>query len=175
MCLYVKSQSICYHGLRYATKDIKCFKVLRKSLLSPYHEFQYEYDSVFETRLLASFEMSDEHAYDFCNTMEQQMKTIVHEYNGIRKARYNIYKRSPNNIYEPTVKITNGFHSYRFKLYAYSSYAYRSRVDCVVVECIIPKHSWYYVGDFGDDVCYASERIQIVRKLPECEREVCLL
>lgn len=140
MCL-VRSNIFC--GPRYAIKDIICYKVLRKGLFgetfdgiyySPYKFFRYK--------------LKERVSSNFSFTLSTSTSFLPQE-------EYNRLKSLENfNC------VTQGLHSFK---YLSAAIGHNIRfVGGVVVECIIPKGSWYYEGTGNELV---SDNIIINKEL----------
>lgn len=69
------------------------------------------------------------------------------------------------NREKTTYQITEALHSFKYlKNCKEDSYSVRvihfmNTYDQVIVKCVIPKGSEYYVGKFGRSICYASDKL----------------
>lgn len=59
--------------------------------------------------------------------------------------------------------VSEGLHSFGEFKNAYKQYKY-DKCERVVVKCIIPKGSQYYIGKFDEHLSYASEKLTYVKK-----------
>lgn len=158
MCQYVRTTNKS-HGLRFATKDIECFKVMMFPLISPIQKFIYKYNKLYSTPLMMSFETQDE--FETCDDMVHRSRCIVSEYNRI------IFHRKYVNESSTIRMIISGFHSYANMPDAQNDINYNRNVYNDIVRCIIPKCSWYYVGDYNGYPSYVSDHIIIDRRVLE--------
>lgn len=60
--------------------------------------------------------------------------------------------------------VSEGLHSFGEFKNAYKQYKY-DKCERVVVKCIIPKGSQYYIGKFDEHLSYASEKLTYVKKI----------
>lgn len=136
MCL-VRTDINC--GPKYAIKDIICYKILCKNdknniYYSPYQFFAYELNK----RVSSDFSFR----VPFLGMPSPQLE-------------YNFLKLFKNFDY-----VRQGLHSYKYLSHAIG-YSYRIAKGCVM-ECTIPKGSWYYEGSDYDLV---SDNIIINREI----------
>lgn len=147
--------------LRYATKPIKCYKYLDKNLKPIYYDFQYELGKVCESELRCERILSfiPIQCYDYTKYF-----IIEDSPNYIRDCRLNSYFVRHDLInarYIHSNCIAEGFHTYKepvkdIVIYTFQPYN--------LYECEIPAYSWYYEGEYGTSVSYASDHL-IVKKL----------
>lgn len=162
MCLYLKHLTP-----RYATKDIVVYKWLLPCIdgtaLSPFKNFKYEYNKVYTSPLLRSVN------YRFFTWGNRKYTLISVPRYKTRQNKTYIESLVPASAYvEDTVEI--GFHTLD-SIEAAKDYKGchlgmpRSTSLC---KCIIPKHSWYYIGDDGE---LASDQI-IIKEQPDPQYQI---
>ena len=72
-----------------------------------------------------------------------------------------------NNTIDRSSYITKGLHSFAILhdcMNDANSWAFTNN-KTVLVKCVIPKGSCYYVGEFGGDKSYASDKLVYVEEL----------
>ena len=158
MCLYVRTTNK-NHGLRFATRDIESFKIMMFPLISPIQKFLYGYNRLYSTPIRMSFETQDD--FETCDEMEHRIRCVISEYNMIAMHRKYINENNTLRM------IISGFHSYADITDAESDMIYKKNAYHNIVKCIIPKHSWYYVGDYKGYTSYVSDHIIIDRTVLE--------
>ena len=138
--------------IKYAVKNIPCYKVIHYSGNSAWFHFLYEYNKVYETPLKFSYEDIKLSNDTLCD-MKTRLRFLNMDIKYISdKSRYN------HNINE----LSMGFHSYANYYDAINDYLYHSLWEYVVAEFVIPKGSWYYVG-YADGVAnYVSDHIKMI-------------
>lgn len=149
--------------LRYATKPIKCYKYLDKDLKPIYYDFQYELGKVYESELryerVLSYEFIPIERYDILK--HYVIRNVPNYIKDCRLNSYFVRQDLVNAKYIRRNCIAEGFHTYKeptkdIVLYTFQPYN--------LYECEIPAHSWYYEGEYGNSVSYASDHL-IVKKL----------
>lgn len=141
MCLVITK----FNKLKVAQEDIKCYKILYKSIIHPdllaaqFQNFNYELGKTYSTNMSVSYDCS---AY------------------GLSFFRYTFYKLFNNFL---DVKgVNQGFHSYvKLKNAINERNANLNYKSLIIVECIIPKGAKYYKGKYLCYDGYVSDSIKI--------------
>lgn len=170
MCLYLKS-----YTPRYATKDIKVYKLLRHNkngtLVSPFKMFPYELNKVYTSPLLRTvgyFDLKYLGLYPETSVRSKSTKNniILVPYHNQRVNDFGfitgiyIEKLIPVISYVENT-VDKGIHVFSNENAAEMFLAKEKLLTIHLYECTIPKGSWYYIGEFGE---LASDQI-IINKL----------
>jgi hypothetical protein len=140
MCLYSHSVTPLI-----AEKDITVYKVLDKSLLSPYESFEYEFNKLFSTS------KEDKHIiYDEFKWQYGTVKAIIH------KGYFHAFQDKISA--EQEVDMLTSFDYEEEDKYIKDEY----KDHYFVYEAVIPKGSRYFLG-YSNEIC--SEEIIIKQKL----------
>lgn len=130
-------------GPKYATKDIICYKVLLKGLFGePFHGIYYSPYKFFKYKL--NERVSSNFSFRLSPTLPS---TPQKEYRYLKNLRVFDF-------------VSQGLHSFK---YSFAAIGHNMRfIGGVVVECTIPKGSWYYEGAENELV---SDNIIINREI----------
>jgi hypothetical protein len=135
MCLRLKENYEAY----VAEKNIICFKSLRIKHFKASEKYEAKDLYITPFRRVK---------IDLGNTYISDIKIIGYNYGK------NLVKVS---------KVSQGLHSYKLKKDCISSTKLQMsglfQCDFAIARCIIPAGSVYYVGEFGNSICYASNKI----------------
>lgn len=157
MCCFLDKSN---YAPRYATRDIKCYKVMHRSsedsYKSPIYNFEYKLGELYKT------EMSKIHNKALIDKNLNNMYRRPALRGKISSLMFTLkqYKTQyiPSEVY-------NGFHTYIKYPQSLSTWASEW---CCIVECIIPKGSWYYVGETqANSECYVSDQLILSKEVTE--------
>lgn len=93
-------------------------------------------------------------------------KFIKYDYKGRYVTPYQDFRVSIGKTYESKIRKTS-FNEIEEGLHSFANYEdckgkANTFYNCVVVKCIIPKGSWYYIGKFSNYKSYSSNRLKYV-------------
>ena len=79
-------------------------------------------------------------------------------------------------LYLPTAEIVKGFfettdYIFMSKHEVQAAIDDGDNIDDIVVECVIPKGSKYYIGTFYDKISYASDTLTYVKIIKDSKEE----
>lgn len=158
MCLNITNDKYDI-GIRYAVTDIECYMIVKPSLSSIDDDYSFIIGDIFETETKDMIDVCENllnEKYE-CLSMKDLQALLIQELH-----RINIQRNSPYHFR----RIVSGFYSY-LTLEDATDELLNIFTDkmYMIVECIIPKHTWYYMGKnsyvFRQKVAYMSERIMI--------------
>lgn len=163
MCLTRRSNS----GPKYATEDIVVYKILSPDLLSPYQEYQYELNK----KVCSPLEFNI--TYGAIDKSSKKLKYNEHFY---ERRWFNAFKviitlpkinKASNYFYY--WEIGKGLHAYTKIERAVDMGKKLSggMYSLNVFKCVIPKHSWYYLG-INDEI--VSDQLIIIEKMEQLWR-----
>ena len=147
--------------LRYATHDITCYKVVDRNFKSPYRGFQYSIGETYHTIIYKPNCQLQNDKYS------DDMKTRMFQLNSELEAVRNYYhffrllKQQSNSSYNDLINMHNGFHTYQGSLGA------ETDINVVfnkhlILECVIPKYTWYYLGLYDFKSAFVSESLRVI-------------
>lgn len=166
MTLVISKKSLDDTGFRYTYDDLICYKIVKLTdtdcrFKSPYRDdFFYEidkmyYESLYEDPLRIKYE-------DYADDIHIRTNQLNAEVKAIRYFR-NFIKEHEPDLDKWKIYSTRGFKTYRNLTDAQSD-TYLHNQQYVILECIIPKHTWYYEGMlYNMSPAYTSEVIRVIR------------
>ena len=153
-------------GLRCATENIPCYKVvlcnfnpeIPSCFISPYMKHPFDIGKTYHTSIHEDPVRARPDEYD--DDMNKRIQQLNMEIKAIRDFR-NIIRKYSNrdDVYERYV--TRGFHTYK-TLLAAENERFVSGLPGIILECVIPKGSWYYSGMFLKSPLYLSETLKTI-------------
>lgn len=153
MCCFLDKNN---YAPRYATRDIKCYKLMHRSseglYKSPVFNFEYRLGELYKTEMskFPNKALFDKHLNNMYSRPDLRGK--------ISSLIFNLKQHKTQ--YVPS-EVYNGFHTYVDHPQSLKSWMY-------IVECIIPKGSWYYVGETQDNSeCYVSDQLILSKDVTE--------
>ena len=164
MTLVINKNSIDDTGFRYACNDLVCYKIVELTDIdyrykSPYREESfYEtnktyYESLYEDPLRIKSE-------DYADDTQIRTKQLYAEIQAIRYFRNFIKEQELDKWKNYSTK---GFKTFKNLTDARND-TYLHNPQYVILECIIPKHTWYYEGLlYKTKPAYTSESIRVIR------------
>jgi len=138
-----------------AETDIVVYKVFTKIeddkvAISPFQYFHYIFDKLYQTEI--SF------GDDYCCWDDIECVYLDKTYGDTcNDEGWRSFWRNPDPATNPTVSIENGFHSVMNLDRIRKSIISHGECD-MILECIIPAGSEYYLGDLGD-ICVSNKII----------------
>ena len=129
MCLFKTQKTY-----NIASEDIECYKVLKSDLRSQYYHWQYELNKLYS-------KVWDEEFIKYADSHKEIGGNAFHTCLNLKNCEH-LYGEQDEKI---EIVNTSGekeiIHNYHFSS------------DQIVVKCIIPKDSKYYVGIFNEIAC----------------------
>lgn len=169
MCLILEKDKL---TPKYTTKDKVVYKwlaVCNGSIISPFRNFVYNLGEVYTSLLIrsCSWYKLEDYIHFLPKTKIHRKTIIVPRYGFAPHSHNEFIKHFASVVSIPKDEIDLGFHSLdsiesAFKYERNTPNLTSVYTNVFLYECIIPKHSWYYEGTYGE---IASDHLIVVKQL----------